>query len=184
MTPDGRPQGPTRAAARRSLRRLAAWYAAVVIGFAAGVQALGIAALLSVGFALLELSIWYWDIADASGRQIRRIGLGEVTETVAVPPPAAEPVGRNQTLRVEVGDVARAHADITAVLDRGTKRWKLVKRDFGTGAAGALEYSIRLRRSVDPEELAGGLRRGTAGTIHALDWAERANGDGAPRPEL
>jgi hypothetical protein len=159
-------------------------FTAVVIGFAAGIQSLGIAAVLSLLFSVLELSIWYWDIADVSGHQIRRIGLGEVTEVHDAPVPVPEPNGRDQILRLEVADLDRAHAGVTTVLDQSAKRWKLLKREAGASPAGALEYAVRLRRSVDLQQLASRVRQGASGTIHSLDWRPQPeNLDGGQRPD-
>jgi uncharacterized protein DUF4956 len=145
-------------------------FAAVVIGFAAGIQSLGIAALLSLLFAALELSIWYWNIADPSARQLRRFGLGEHEEAPPASPARLDLPGRDQILHVGVGDLASGQVNIAAVLMKGAKSFRFLGRRYGVASGGSLEYAIRLRKDIDLQELTRRLRQGTAGTIHTLEW--------------
>lgn len=154
-------------------------FAAVAIGFAAGIHSLGIAAILSLLFTALELSIWYWNIADPSARQLRRIGLGEHQEAPTASLAPIEAPSRDQILNVSVGDLVSTESNIAAVLEKSAKRWRVLARHDDVGSGGSLEYGVRLRKDVDLQELTRRLRQGTGDTIHTLEWRAGAGNLGA-----
>ncbi len=59
-------------------------FTAIIIGFAAGIQQLGIAVILSVLFCLHEIWAWEARIVDPSGDQLRRICVGDLNEIRAI----------------------------------------------------------------------------------------------------
>jgi hypothetical protein len=146
-------------------------FAAVAIGFAAGIHSLGIAALLSLLFSAIELSMWYWRIADPSAQQLRRIGLGEHQEAPDAPPARPEAPGRNQTLHVGADDLESSETAIAAVLTHSAKRWQLLGRHVDISSGGSLEYAVRLRKDVDLPELTRRLQQEAGGSIHTLNWS-------------
>ncbi len=55
-------------------------FTAIIIGFAAGIQSLGIAFILSVLFCLHEIWAWQAKVVDPSGERLRRVCVGDLDE--------------------------------------------------------------------------------------------------------
>lgn len=139
--------------------------AAVAIGFAAGVDALGIALALAPLFVGLELLIW---VKELGGEQHRAAVLWRLG-----PAAGAEHLGRNGgspadrllpaapgadegelPLRVLTHDVDDARRVAEQVLELRTKRWRLVQiGPAGPGTVG-LDYLVRPRRKYPLQEVA------------------------------
>lgn len=145
-------------------------FAAVGIGFAAGVHALPIAALLSVAFSSLELLLWKVDLTADHERTFgllcmagRPRGAGQVPPGPAGgdgqdPPPAAEPGngdGKGDLLRVYATAAPGARPAVEEVLEAETRRWKRLGRRPGGVDQVVLDYFVRWRRESPPETVLG-----------------------------
>ncbi len=149
-------------------------FAAIVIGFAAGIHALGIAVILSVLFVALELSLWYWDLSNPSASYWHHMASGS-EETSAPESPSASRPSRDNILRVDVGDLAAAEASTAELLTANVKRHRLVRRLRSEGGIGTLEYAVRLRKHVGRDEVTRLLQDSVKGTIKSVKWSAADN---------
>ena len=141
-------------------------FAAIVIGFAAGIHAVGIAVILSILFVALELSMWYWDVASPSARYWRHVTSSHTGNTGTFKLPVTKEPARQQILRVDAKDLAAA------------ERYQLVGRSQADDKAGTLEYAVRLRKQVGWQEVSRRLKEVAGGTIRSVQW--RAASDAPP----
>ena len=153
-------------------------FAAVVIGFAAGIHAVGIAVILSILFVMLELSLWYWDVASPGARYWQHVTSSQTGNTEMVEVPVTEEPARQQMLRVHAKDLAAAEPLTAEALAKYTKRYRLVGRSLADEKAGTLEYAVRLRKQVGWQEVSRRLKDVAGGTISSVHW--RAASDAAP----
>ena len=153
-------------------------FAAIVIGFAAGIHAVGIAVILSMLFVALELSMWYWDVASPSARYWRHVTSSHTGNTGTFEVPASAEPAREQILRVDAKDLAAAEPLTAEALAKYTKRYQLVSRSPADDKAGMLEYAVRLRKQVGWQEVSRRLKEVAGGTIRSVQW--RAAGDAPP----
>src|SRR5262245_50891644 len=144
-------------------------FAAIVIGFAAGINALGIAVILSILFVALELSMWYWDAASPTARSWQHVALSH-TETTLAEPSGDEPA-REQVLSLEVGDLAAAEPLAAEVLATNAKHYQLVDRSRTDDGAGTLEYIVRLRKHVGPDDVTHRLHESAGRRTRAANRA-------------
>src|SRR4051812_1280033 len=121
-------------------------FAAIVIGFAAGIHAVGIAVILSILFVALELSMWYWDVSSPSARYWRHVTSSHAGNPVTSEVAVSEEPAREQVLRVDAKDLAAAEPLMAGALAKSTKRYRLVGRSPAEDKAGTLEYAVRLRK--------------------------------------
>lgn len=158
-------------------------FGTIGIGFAAGIHALSVAAVLSVVFVVVELALWKVDFSADFERTFARLclpsgaDLAEVSpatgESPARPPePAGNGHGRGTLLRVYVDRVDAARPAIETVLARDAKRWALeeVEREPEDGTP-VLAYRVRPRKSIGLERLRGNLLREGAPHVVAADDA-------------
>jgi hypothetical protein len=153
-------------------------FAAIVIGFAAGIHAVGIAAILSMLFVALELSMWYWDVASPSARYWQHVTSSQAGNTEKVEVPVTEEPARRQILRVNATDLSAAEPLTAEALVKYTKRYRLVSRSRVDEVAGTLEYTVRLRKQVGWQEVSRRLNEIAGGTISSVHW--RAASDAQP----
>jgi hypothetical protein len=153
-------------------------FAAVVIGFAAGIHAVGIAVILSILFVALELSMWYWDVASPSARYWQHVTSSHAATTGTLELPVTEEPARQQILRVKAKDLAVAEQITAEALAKYTKRYQLVGRSPAGDKAGTLEYAVRLRKQVGSQEVSRRLKEVAGGTIRRVQW--RAASDAPP----
>jgi len=153
-------------------------FAAIVIGFAAGIHAVGIAVILSILFVALELSMWYWDVASPSARYWRHVTSSQTGNTGPFEVPVTEVPARQQILRVNAKDLAAAEPLTVEALAKYTKRYQLVGRSQADDKGGTLEYAVRLRKRVGLQEVSRRLREVAGATIRSVQW--RAASDAAP----
>jgi len=153
-------------------------FAAIVIGFAAGINALGIAVILSMLFVALELSMWYWDAASPTAGSWRHVALSHTETTLPAEEPSGDEPAREQVLSVEVADLKAAEPLAEEVLATNAKHYRLVDRSRTDDGAGTLEYTVKLRKHVGPDEVTRRLHESAGQAIRTVQW--RAAGDSEP----
>ncbi|HYC33758.1 MAG TPA: DUF4956 domain-containing protein [Gemmatimonadales bacterium] len=144
-------------------------FGAIGVGFATGIHALSVAAVLSMTFVVIELALWKFnfslefeetfarlcmpsgadlaEISQATGEHPRPLPVRDAPAEVAAEAPGAAD-DRNRLLRVYVDRVDAAQPRIEAVLGRDAKRWALAQVSPGTSGPSVLEYRVRARKSV------------------------------------
>lgn len=156
-------------------------FGAIGLGFAAGIHAISVAAVLSVVFVVVELALWKFDFTAEFERTFARLCLPSGADLADVPelreePRAAVPPDGNGagadhavTLRIYVDRVEDARPAIEAVLERDAKRWKLEQVVAGTDGPPLLTYRVRARKSVGMKSLRERLLREGAPHVVAAD---------------
>jgi hypothetical protein len=156
-------------------------FGSIGIGFATGIHAISVAAVLSIVFVIVELALWKFDFSAEFERTFARLclpsgaDLAEVQELRSEPPKAAAPAGngagddRTVLLRVYVDRVEDARPAIEAVLARDTKRWTLEQVIAGANDPPLLTYRVRARKSVGMDALRERLLREGAPHVVAAD---------------
>ena len=162
-------------------------FGAIGIGFASGIHALSVAAVLSMVFVVVELSLWKFDFSADFERTFARLclpsgadlpGLPEPNGVPRAAPPAAPavpPVGDGKPatrLRIYVDRTDAARPLIETVLERDTKRWSFeAEEPAAERGAPVLAYRVRPRKSVGLEGLRSNLLREGAPYVVAADDA-------------
>lgn len=155
-------------------------FGSIGIGFATGIHALSVAAVLSVCFVALELALWKFDFSADFERTFARLCLPSGADLVDISKATGEhpvvrqlppqPEADNGTvIRIYVDGVEQARAAVEVVLARDAKRWRLAQVKPGDGGAGVLEYRVRPRKSVGLEGLREHLLREGAPHVVAAD---------------
>ena len=156
-------------------------FGSIGIGFATGIHAISVAAVLSIVFVIVELALWKFDFSAEFERTFARLclpsgaDLADVQELRSEPPKAATPAGngarddRTVLLRVYVDRVEDARPAIEAVLARDTKRWTLEQVIAGANDPPLLTYRVRARKSVGMDALRERLLREGAPHVVAAD---------------
>src|SRR3954471_23769790 len=139
-------------------------FTAIVIGFAAGIHAVGIAVILSILFVTLELSMWYWDVASPSARYWQHVTSSPNRNTGPFQVPVSEGPAREKILRVDAKDLAAAEPLTAEALAKYTKRYQLVGRSQANDKGGTLEYAVRHRKQVGWQEVSRRLKEVAGGT--------------------
>ncbi|MFL5402058.1 MAG: DUF4956 domain-containing protein [Gemmatimonadales bacterium] len=150
-------------------------FTAIVIGFAAGIHAVGIAVILSILFVTLELSMWYWDVASPSARYWQHVTSSQSRNTGPFQVPVSAEPAREQILRVDAKDLAAAEPLTAEALAKYTKRYQLVGRSQADHKAGTLEYAVRLRKQMGWQEVSRRLKEVAGGTIRSVQWHAASN---------
>jgi hypothetical protein len=170
-------------------------FGAVAIGFAAGIQALGVAAALSVFLTVLELGLWRLDLGAEFAQTYtrlctRRTKNGDVgtapcfgaddgpagrAARPALPaapgePRAPLPVAVEGRLLVRVRRAPGVRRGVRRVLDRHAKRWALARQGRETDEMRELEYLVRLRRRSGPDSLQSELRSAMGDGLLEAEW--------------
>ena len=156
-------------------------FGSIGIGFATGIHAISVAAVLSVVFVIVELALWKFDFSAEFERTFARLclpsgaDLAELHRLRGESPPAASPAGngagddRTVLLRVYVDNVEDARPAIEAVLARDAKRWMLEPVVAVANGPPLLTYRVRVRKSVGMEGLRERLLREGAPHVVAAD---------------
>jgi hypothetical protein len=170
-------------------------FGAIGIGFASGIHAISVAAVLSVVFVVVELGLWKFDFSAEFERTFARLCLPSGADMADVPGYASEPgaaragngagqahagpehadrdgAGHSVLLRIYVDQVDAARPKIEAVLERDAKRWMLEQIVAGTGNAPQLTYRVRAKKSVGLDALREHLLRDAAPHVVAADAPE------------
>jgi Domain of unknown function (DUF4956) len=157
-------------------------FGSIGIGFATGIHALSVAAVLSVFFVALELALWKFDFSADFERTFARLCLPSGADMVEI----AKATGEHPTMRrltspaeADAGTLLRIYVDVVepakvaveAILARDAKHWSLAQVTPQDGGAGVLEYRVRPRKSVGLEGLREHLLREGAPHVVAADNA-------------
>jgi hypothetical protein len=162
-------------------------FGSIGIGFATGIHAISVAAVLSIVFVIVELALWKFDFSAEFERTFARLCLPSGADLADVPVfrGEAEPGpdgngsdgpradrdggGRSALLRVYVDQVDAARPRIEAILARDAKRWTLEQVIAGTDGPPLLTYRVRPRKSVGLEGVREHLLREAAPHVVAAD---------------
>ena len=156
-------------------------FGSIGIGFATGIHAISVAAVLSIVFVMVELGLWKFDFSAEFERTFARLclpsgadlaALQELRgESVELETPAGNGAKGDRTvlLRVYVDKVETARAAIEAVLARDAKRWTLEQVSADGKGAPLLTYRVRARKSVGMDELRERLLREGSPHVVAAD---------------
>jgi hypothetical protein len=161
-------------------------FGAIGIGFATGIHAIAVAAMLSLFFVVVELALWKFNLGAGFDDAFNRLCM-PAGATIAAPSLAAPATGggngrkravenldtdmRAVTLRIYTDEMAAARPAIERVLTRDAKLWTASGTEPGDGAAGVLEYRIRPRKSIGLDTLRDNLLREGAPHVIATDEA-------------
>jgi hypothetical protein len=158
-------------------------FGAIGIGFASGIHALSVAAVLSIMFVVVELALWKFNFSADFERTFARLCLPSKADLAGVAEPADAPPekptaaaaaadGKSTRLRIYVDRVEAARPLIETVLARDAKRWSLEAEEPTTEhGAPVLAYRVRPRKSVGLEGLRSNLLREGAPHVVAADDA-------------
>jgi hypothetical protein len=156
-------------------------FGSIGIGFASGIHAISVAAVLSVMFVVVELALWKFDFSAEFERTFARLcmpsgaDLADLREVRSEPPKAAASAGngagddRSVMLRVYVDRVESARPAVEAILARDAKRWTLEQVSTGADGAPLLIYRVRARKSVGMDNLREHLLHEGAPHVVAAD---------------
>ena len=165
-------------------------FSSIGIGFATGIHALSVAAVLSVYFVVIELALWKFNFSVEFEETFARLcmpsgadlaDISQATGEHPVPAPAEErrrepklksaADDRSAVFRLYVDRIEQAQPAIEAVLGRDAKRWNLAQVRAGDGGPTVLEYRVRVRKSVGLEGLREHLLAEGAPHVVAADQA-------------
>jgi len=165
-------------------------FGSIGIGFAAGIHAIGVAAVLSLFFVALELALWKFNFSAEFEHTFARLCMPSGADLAAIAdatgeyrtirppkePPAAdtEEPRRTRMVRVYVDQVEQARPLVEAVLQRDAKSWDLTSSRPSDGGPGILEYRVRIRKRVDLDTLRERLLREGAPHVVAADESSPA----------
>jgi uncharacterized protein DUF4956 len=160
-------------------------FGSIGIGFATGVDALGVATVLSLSFVLLELALWKFNFGAEFEHTFARLCMPSGADLAAISSatgetepspghkdvPEVEPDSARRTtlVRLYVDQVEQARPLVEAVLQRDAKTWVLAGTRPSDGGPGILEYRVRIRKRVDLDTLRERLLREGAPHVVAAD---------------
>ena len=128
-------------------------FAAVAIGFAAGIYVLDIALVASLVFVLLEILTWRTDLGAAPDAPAEAPAHDSHKEKKA----KEDDAPRLAILRVQVTAVDEGRRAVEALLETLTKSWRWI-RTSGGGQTAALVYEVRLRKRYTADQVRGASR--------------------------
>ena len=140
-------------------------FAAVAIGFAAGIYRLDVGFIASLVFVLLEVLTWRTDLgadqqpADDAPKAKKKKDKGK-DKPQDFDAADADTGPRYVVLRIQVTDAERGRVAVEALLEGLTKTWQRAPAGDGGKAASALAYEARLRKRLPAEEVRSRLLRG------------------------
>jgi hypothetical protein len=156
-------------------------FLAMVIGLAAGVQALDIALLLSVTFALIVLVLWKYDLEVYADDEAELLSVGDTELMLADTREGRSRIQRRmQSLAEEIKtdgillihttepDSARQVAEV--VLSEVGKNWIFRDPPRGRNGVYTLEAVVRLRKKKTPVDLLGELEDRWSPTVAAAEY--------------
>jgi Domain of unknown function (DUF4956) len=155
-------------------------FGSIGIGFATGIHAISVAAVLSVVFVIVELALWKFDFSAEFEKTFARLCLpagADLAELQALRegPEETKSSGngagemRDGVLRIYVDKVEDARPKIEAILSRDAKRWSLEHVADDNGGAPLLTYRVRARKSIGMDGLRERLLREGAPHVVAAD---------------
>lgn len=141
-------------------------FLAIGVGLAAGVQALALAAIMSIVFNALILALWRFNVG----------GLYAPEEAARLEAYAAARASDKKKKRfngavlVHARDLERAQRAVETVLEEGTKRWKLAGIAPGDAGRSTLEYLVRLGDDAGAARVLDALRQAAAPHVEAVEF--------------
>jgi hypothetical protein len=125
-------------------------FLALGIGIAAGVGSLAAAAIMSSGFILVSVTLWYCDYGSCPST-VAFAAAGNVHPLDGSERNGTSPPRREGLLSIQVNDAMAGREDLEAVLDGKTKKWKLERTEPEPEGGALLRYRVRLKKSADPD---------------------------------
>jgi hypothetical protein len=159
-------------------------FGAIGIGFATGIHAISVAAVLSVVFVVVELALWKFDFSAEFEKTFARLCLPSSADLADLPMPSSDPGpgrlardngegDRSRLLRIYVDRVEDARPKIEAILERDAKRWALEQSAAAGDGPPLLTYRVRVRKSVGMHGLREHLLKEGAPHVVAADEPPR-----------
>jgi len=159
-------------------------FGAIAIGFAAGIQALAVAGILSVFLTTLELALWRFELGGRYARTYVRL-CGNTGQFAVHPAPDAPvltaspvvPVSKRAriagTLAVSVRREPGLKREVERVIAEHAKRWEASK-PVRKGNVRELSYQVELRRRSDPATLQTDLFQSIGPSLLSVGWMSKS----------
>jgi hypothetical protein len=159
-------------------------FGSIGIGFATGIHAISVAAVLSVVFVVVELALWKFDFSAEFERTFARLCLPSGADLADLPIASSDPEpapparqdglgDRAALLRIYVDRVEDARPKIEVVLERDAKRWALEQVVTNADGPPVLTYRVRAKKSVGMNGLRERLLKEGAPHVVAADELPR-----------
>jgi hypothetical protein len=156
-------------------------FSVMAIGLAAGVQALDIAMLLSVTFAMVVLLLWKYDIEAYANDETELLSVGDTSLMLAATPEGrervqermaelAEEIKTDGILLIHTTEPGSARQVAEVVLSEVAKRWIFKDPPRGRNGVYTLEAVVRLRKKKSPVDLLGELEDRWSPTVAAAEF--------------
>ncbi len=153
----------------------------MAIGLAAGVQALDIALLLSLTFAMVVLLLWKYDLEVYADDDAELLSVGDTALMLADTPEGrdrvrermselAEEIKTDGILLIHTTDPDSARQVAEVVLSEVGKRWIFKDPPRGRNGIYTLEAVVRLRKKKTPVDLLGELEDRWSPTVAAAEY--------------
>jgi hypothetical protein len=157
-------------------------FAAVAVGFAAGIYRLDVGFIASLVFVLLEVLTWRTDLGsdqnsvETSRKEKKDKGKAQTQDFEAAP----ADVARDIRLRIQVTDVAAGRRAVEPLLEELTKTWQRPPRVGSDGGVSPtlLEYEVRLRKRYPADEVRARLLRDAQAVVVSVEVLPPAQGAG------
>lgn len=153
----------------------------MAIGLAAGVQALDIAMLLSVTFAIIVLVLWKYDLEVYADDEAELLSVGDTSLMLADTREGrarvqrrmdalAEEIKTDGILLIHTTEPDSARQVAEVVLSEVGKRWIFRDPPRGRNGVYTLESVVRLRKKKTPVDLLGELEDRWSPTVAAAEY--------------
>lgn len=156
-------------------------FSVMAIGLAAGVQALDIAMLLSVTFAMVVLLLWKYDLEVYAADESELLSVGDASLMLADTlegrdrvlsrmSELAEEIKTDGVLLIHTTDARSARQVAEVVLSEVAKSWVFKEPPRGRNGVYTLEAVVRLRKKSSPVDLLGELEDRWSPTVAAAEF--------------
>ena len=154
-------------------------FGAIAIGFAAGIQALAVAGILSVFLTTLEIALWRFELGARYAKTYVRL-CGNTGQFAVVPAPEptalAAPSGKAPriagTLALSIRREPGLKREVERVIAEHAKRWEAAK-PVRKGSVRELSYEVELRRRSDPRSLETDLFQSVGPALLSVAWSSK-----------
>jgi hypothetical protein len=160
---------------------------ALGIGLAAGVQALDVALVMSMGFTMVVMTFWRFDIGSiySKGRGAQ-LAIGDASLLVPSGRAAAKEIMERESalaegmkpdglLVIRTADPEAARRAIETVVGRFASEWRIADPSKDNGLA-RFETLLRLKKDCDPAELIAELEARWSDEITAAEYVPISGG--------
>ena len=153
-------------------------FGAIALGFAAGIQALAVAGILSVFLTTLELTLWRLDVGGRYAKTYLRLCgntgqfavVADATVSPVLPvPPASKRSRIAGDLALRIRREPGLRREVERVIEEHAKQWDASK-PVRQGNVRELSYSIELRRRSDPTSLQTALFQSIGPSLLSVTW--------------